>query len=65
MKLMGIELGGVSDIKGYCVKCRKMVFMTDVEDFTMSNKKEAWKGKCQFCKKEMYKIKPAPKEGMW
>jgi Zn finger protein HypA/HybF involved in hydrogenase expression len=63
----GLEKLGVgkSNQKGYCVKCRKMVFMFDIEDAVMKNKKEAWKGKCEFCGSTMYKIKPAPNEGMW
>ncbi len=49
----------------YCVKCRTRVKITDIEDFEMENKKQAWKGKCVECKSVVYKIKPVSREGMW
>jgi hypothetical protein len=51
--------------RGYCVKCRKMVDMNNVEDAEFSNGKKAIKGSCCVCGKTLYKIKQENREGMW
>jgi predicted RNA-binding Zn-ribbon protein involved in translation (DUF1610 family) len=57
--------GSKGPVKGYCVKCRKVVEMNDLEDAEFSNGKKAVKGTCPVCGKTLYRIKPESREGMW
>lgn len=40
----------------YCMKCKRMREMTDVQQVTMKNGRPAMKGKCSVCGTGMYKI---------
>ena len=42
--------------EAYCVKCRKKSEMVNAEEVTMSNGKNAMRGKCRVCGTGMYKI---------
>ncbi|MCD6496012.1 MAG: hypothetical protein J7K54_01960 [Candidatus Aenigmarchaeota archaeon] len=53
------------EIEAYCVRCRKTVLMKNIEDYEMKNGKKAWKGTCSECGAVLFRIKPAPREGMW
>ncbi|MFA4889229.1 MAG: DUF5679 domain-containing protein [Candidatus Omnitrophota bacterium] len=41
---------------GYCVKCKKMKEIKDMQKVTMKNGRPAAKGKCPDCGTGMYKI---------
>jgi RNase P subunit RPR2 len=48
-------------MEGYCVKCRSKVEMSQTEEVTMKNGKNALKGKCSVCGTGMFKILPKKK----
>ena len=54
-----------TDVRAYCVKCRKTVDMIRISDAEFSNGKKAFRGSCCVCGKTLYRIKQDKREGMW
>lgn len=46
----------MTEIKGFCMKCRKMMTMTGAKVSTMKNGRKMMKGKCAKCGCGMCKI---------
>jgi len=42
--------------QGYCVKCKKMVEISNPQTVTLKNKKKAVKGKCPKCGTSVFRI---------
>jgi len=43
-------------MEAYCVKCKKKQEMTDANEVTMKNGRNAMKGKCPICTTGMFRI---------
>ena len=46
----------MSEVIGYCVKCKSKKTMVDVSEVIMKNKRRAAKGKCPDCGTGIYRI---------
>lgn len=46
----------MTEVKGYCVKCKKKRTMKDPKSVTLKNKRKATKGICPECGTNMFKI---------
>ncbi len=58
--LLKQKIGGfmatLSNVQGYCVKCKAKQTMVEAQQVTMKNGRPAVKGKCPKCSTGMYKI---------
>ena len=46
----------LTNVQGYCVKCKAKKTMSEAQQVTMKNGRPAVKGKCPNCGTGMYKI---------
>lgn len=46
----------MEDVKGYCMKCKKMMTMVDPKEKVMKNKRKMALGTCEKCGTKMAKI---------
>jgi len=49
----------MTEVEGYCVKCKEKRMMSEAEEVKMKNGRPAMKGKCPECGTGMYKIMPS------
>ncbi|MFH1733992.1 MAG: DUF5679 domain-containing protein [bacterium] len=58
----------MADVKGFCVRCKQMKELHDVQEVTLKNGRPALKGlaKCELCEPKggtvVYKILPSKKK---